>query len=267
MDYPFHNLDPEKFQQFCQALLTKEYPNVQCFPVAQPDGGRDAVAYLGMDSDRSFIMYQIKLVKRPFALPDPHKWLVKILEEEAPKLKKQIPKGATQFILITNVPGTAHPDSGSIDKANQLLNKLGVPSMCWWLDDLNRRLDSSWDLKWVYPELMTGPDLIRSVIESRLSENSERRSDAIRSFVKHQFCQEQEVKFRQVELQNRLLDLFIDVPISPPQIDTNSKKSIKSYRIYHHVASNIERNRNTQVHTLKGGQNQLQDRLYKLHSS
>ncbi|MBE9005462.1 NTPase (NACHT family)-like protein [Fortiea sp. LEGE XX443] len=249
MDYPFHNLDPEKFQQFCQALLIKEHPNVQCFPVAQPDGGRDAVAYLGIDSDRSFIVYQIKLVKRPFALPDPHKWLVRILEEEAPKLKKQIPKGATQFVLITNVPGTAHPDSGSIDKANQLLSQLGVPSMCWWLDDLNRRLDSSWDLKWVYPELMTGPDLIRSVIESRLSENSERRSDTIRSFVKHQFCQEQEVKFRQVELQNRLLDLFIDVPISPPQRDTTGKKEIKLYRIYHDIASNLERDRNNQIHT------------------
>ena len=249
MDYPFQNLNPEKFQQFCQALLTKEYPNVQCFPVAQPDGGRDAVAYLGIDSDRSFIMYQIKWVKRPFALPDPHKWLVGILEEEAPKLKKQIPKGATRFVLITNVPGTAHPDSGSIDKVNQLLNKLDVPSICWWLDDLNRRLDGSWDLKWVYPELMTGPDLIRSVIESRLSENSERRSDAIRSFVKHQFCQEQEVKFRQVELQNRLLDLFIDVPISPPQRDTTGKKEIKLYRIYHEIASNIERNKNTQVNT------------------
>ena len=39
MDYPFENLDPERFQNLCQALLTKEFPHVQCFPVAQPDGG------------------------------------------------------------------------------------------------------------------------------------------------------------------------------------------------------------------------------------
>jgi len=43
MDYPFENLTPEKFQLFCQALLVREYPSVQCLPVAQPDGGRDAV--------------------------------------------------------------------------------------------------------------------------------------------------------------------------------------------------------------------------------
>ena len=42
MDYPLENLGPERFQQFCQALLAKEYPDMQCFPVAQPDGGRDA---------------------------------------------------------------------------------------------------------------------------------------------------------------------------------------------------------------------------------
>ena len=45
MDYPLENLGPERFQQLCQALLAREYPRVQCFPVAQPDGGRDAVSY------------------------------------------------------------------------------------------------------------------------------------------------------------------------------------------------------------------------------
>lgn len=61
---------------------------------------------------------------------------------------------------------------------------------------------------------MTGPDLIRSVIESGLSENREQRSSTIRAFVKHQFLIDQEVKFKQVELQNKLLDLFIDVPVT-----------------------------------------------------
>ncbi|NJK72861.1 MAG: hypothetical protein HC786_06465 [Richelia sp. CSU_2_1] len=45
MDYPFENLNSEKFQEFAQALLAKEFPDFQCFPVAQPDGGRDIIAY------------------------------------------------------------------------------------------------------------------------------------------------------------------------------------------------------------------------------
>ncbi len=237
MDYPLENLDPEKFQEFCQALLLKEFRDLQCFPVAQPDGGRDILSYYPGTLPHSFIVFQVKFVRRPQAEKDPHKWLIKILEDEAPKIKKQIPNGAKQFVLMTNIAGTAHPKSGSIDKVNHLLNnELGLPSVCWWRDDLNRRLDNAWDLKWVYPELMTGPDLIRSVIESGLSESRERRSNAIRAFIKDQFLIEQVVKFKQVDLQNRLLDLFIDVPIAPPQTAPTKKQQHRYHRVHEYVA-------------------------------
>ncbi len=239
MDYPFENLNPEKFQEFAQALLAKEFPELQCFPVAQSDGGRDILMY--EDGFRSnFAVYQVKYVRRPLAEKDTHKWLIKIIESEAPKVKKLIPKGIKKFFLITNVPGTAHPDVGSIDQMNQLLeNEIGIPSRCWWRDDLNRKLDNAWDLKWTYPELMTGPDLIRSIIESGLSEDRERRASAIRAFVLEQFDAEQVVKFKQVDLQNRLLDLFIDVPVLPPQSAETSKqwrKYQKYHELHHYVA-------------------------------
>ena len=38
------------------------------------------------------------------------------------------------------------------------------------------RLDNAWDIKWVYPELMTGRDMIRCLIEAGLSEDKERRN-------------------------------------------------------------------------------------------
>ncbi len=240
MDYPFENLDPESFQQFCQALLIKEFSNVQCFPVAQPDGGRDALSPLTEDDEGGFIMYQVKFVRQPLAEADPHKWLVNTLKGEVEKLKQQIPKGAKQYILITNIKGTAHPDSGSIDKANQLLNsELGVPSQCWWRDDLSRRLDDAWNLKWVYPTLMTGSDLIRSVIEFGLSENKERRASAIRAYVTHQFDIDQQVKFKQVELDNRLLDLFIDVPVVPPNTAPNKKRFYEYHFIHRSIARDL----------------------------
>lgn len=216
MDYPYEQLSPEKFQLFCQALLTKEFPNIQCLPIAQPDGGRDAMEWLFPGEKKEFAMFQVKFVRQPLAVKDSHKWLEAILTEEAPKVKRQIHAGATKFILMTNVPGTAHPGSGSIDLINSLLTKeLGIPSICLWRNDLSRRLDNAWDLKWLYSELMTGPDLIRLIVEGGLSENPQRRSGAIRAFLTNQFALEQEVKFKQVDLQNRLLDLFIDVPIRP----------------------------------------------------
>lgn len=242
MDYPFENLDPESFQKFCQALLTKEFPNVQCFPVAQSDGGRDAVSYLSDDDERGFIMYQIKFVRQPLAEPDPHKWLTGILKEEAPKLKSQVPKGAKRYVLITNVKGTAHPEAGSIDKVTQLLrNNLSVPAQCWWRDDLISRLDNAWDLKWVYPQLMTGPDLIRSLIESQLSEEQERRSAAIRAYITHQFDIDQTIKFKQVELDNRLFDLFIDVPITPSNATFTRDKQHLYRAIHQYIAQDIRK--------------------------
>lgn len=252
MDYPFENLDPETFQQFCQALLAKEFSNVQCFPVAQPDGGRDALSYFSEDEERSFIMYQVKFVRQPQAETDPHKWLIETLKGEkgeAAKLKKQIPKGAKQYILLTNIKGTAHPDSGSIDQVNQLFKtELGVPAQCWWRDDLSRRLDNAWDLKWVYPALMTGPDLIRSVIESGLSESKERRADAIRAYVTYQFCLDQKVKFKQVELDNRLLDLFRDVPVVPPNSASTKKQQYIYQNIDRYIAHHVlERRRANKI--------------------
>ena len=51
MDYPLEELGPEGFQQFCQSLLVKEFPKLQCFPIAQPDGGRDGLTYLQESGD------------------------------------------------------------------------------------------------------------------------------------------------------------------------------------------------------------------------
>jgi len=258
MDYPFENLDPETFQQFCQALLAKEFSNVQCFPVAQPDGGRDALSYFSEDEERSFIMYQVKFVRQPQAETDPHKWLIKTLKGEngeAAKLKKQIPKGAKQYILLTNIKGTAHPDSGSIDQINQLFKtELGVPAQCWWRDDLSRRLDNAWDLKWVYPTLMTGPDLIRSVIELGLSENKERRASAIRAYVTHQFNIEQKVKFKQVDIDNRLFELFIDVPVVSPNSAPTKKLAYFYQSIYRYVARDILQFRQANTRVIHSGE-------------
>jgi hypothetical protein len=173
MDYPLENLGPDRFQQLCQALLVKEQPDVQCFPIAQPDGGRDAAAYFfEAGGSKRLAVFQVKFSRKPLTETDPHKWLLAILEDEAPKLSSLIPKGAVKYYLITNIPGTAHLDSGAIDKLNALLAKsLSIPTVCWWRDDINRRLDGAWSVKWSYPEIMTGPDFLRAVIESGLSEH------------------------------------------------------------------------------------------------
>lgn len=63
MNYLYENLDDERFQQFCQALITKTFHRVQCFPVGQPDGGRDSIAY--HKGAKNFIVFQVKFVRNP----------------------------------------------------------------------------------------------------------------------------------------------------------------------------------------------------------
>ena len=214
MDYPLEQLGPERFQQVCQALLVKEHPRVQCFPVAQPDGGRDAISYFLDSPEGKFVVFQVKYARRPMAETEPHKWLTGIIDEELPKIKRLIPRGAHRFYLMTNIPGTSHLDVGSMDIVNRILGKVGIPSICWWRDDINRRLDSAWDIKWSYPEVMKSTDFLRAIVESGLSEHFERRNSSLRAFLRTQYDYDEEVRFKQVELQNKLLDLFIDVPIS-----------------------------------------------------
>jgi hypothetical protein len=87
LTYMLENLTPERFQALCQALLAKSYPNAQCFPVAQPDGGRDAIAYMrGSKGDKSFTVFQVKFNRNAVREVDPHKWLTDIMEDEAPKV-------------------------------------------------------------------------------------------------------------------------------------------------------------------------------------
>ncbi|MCE9596728.1 MAG: NTPase (NACHT family)-like protein [Spirochaetia bacterium] len=212
MDYSLEQLGPERFQEVCQALLTKAFPRTQCFPIAQPDGGRDAVSrFSGEDG---FVVYQVKFVRKA-SDPISREWLKDIVEKEAPKVRDLIPKGAKEYYLLTNVPGTAHPSVGSIDLVQEVFSEyLPIPAQCWWRDDLNRRLDDSWNIKWAYPEILSSQDILRAIVESGLGEHANRRTSAIKAFLRDQFQRDTEVRFKQVELQNKLLDLFIDVPLN-----------------------------------------------------
>ena len=216
--YQYEQLNDESFQQLSQSLLLKEFPGLQCFPVGQPDGGRDAIARHFEDSSDAtgFILFQVKFARRELSPSEARKWLLGTLERELPKVRDQIRKGAKRFVLVTNVSGTAHPEVGSIDKLQALLNEhIPIPAQAWWGDDIDRRLDDAWDLKWSYPVLFSGTDLLRFVVETGPSEGRERRRNAISAFLSDQFNSDRDVKFKQAELENDLFDLFTDVPLVP----------------------------------------------------
>lgn len=238
MDYLYENLGDERFQEFCSNLISKEFPNIQAFPVGQPDGGRDSIVY-SMDSvNKEFIVFQVKFVKNPNQQRDVSGWLTEIIKGELEKINKLIFKGAKQYYLLTNVRGTAHLDVGSKDKINKILEEnIKIPSICWWRDDLSILFEKDPLFKWSFPEILSGQDILNSVLFQNLQENKERRENVIRAYLIDQYGMDNEVKFKQIDLQNRLLNLFTDVPLRIKKINEKNKllrQTLESVDSYSH---------------------------------
>ena len=88
--YPYEQLNDESFQQLSQSLLVKEFQDVQCFPVGQPDGGRDAIGRLPEPSpdDTGFILFQVKFARRELDPSEAREWLLRTLKDELPKVRE-----------------------------------------------------------------------------------------------------------------------------------------------------------------------------------
>ncbi len=213
MDHHLENLGPERFQQLCQALLVKEFPGVTCLPVAQPDGGRDALRHLGEPQSGSSPRTKSSSRRTPLPGDEARRWVLDMADGEIEKVRRLIERGASQDPLVTNVVGTAHLDAGSIDRLHaELTLKLGVPAQCWWRYDVNRRLDGSWNGQLRYPEGALRPGF--PTAPARLHGGPGAGAAAARRLCvpRGPYAEDVEVKFKQVELHNKLLDLFVDLP-------------------------------------------------------
>lgn len=248
MDYLYENLGDERFQEFCNCIVAKEFPDSQSFPVGQPDGGRDSLVYFMNSQKKEFFVFQVKFVRNPNSVLDVNKWLTDIIEDEAPKIDKLIPRGATKFYLITNVKGTAHLDKGSKDKINQVLeSKIKIPSICWWRDDLSRLFEKDPIFKWSFPEILNGQDILNSILFKNINENIERRESVIKAYLADQYSIDNKVKFRQIDLENRLFDLFTDVPI---RIRKYNEKNKNLKKILNHFENHQKKITNFEDHYL-----------------
>lgn len=207
MGYSFENSNPERFQKFCQALLLSEFPGLQCFPVGQPDGGRDAL------QPHTKTVVQIKFKRQDE--PENAEWLIGVLEAELPKIRSLISEGASRYLIVTNARGTGHPKKGRIDRVQQWFDEnVSIPAQCLWRDDLDQRFDVAPNsLKLKYSELVSFEDGMGAILASVLGNDGVRQKDALRSFIATQYTKDKMVKFRQVDLSNDLLGLFVDVPI------------------------------------------------------
>jgi hypothetical protein len=240
MDYNLEVLGDERFQKLCQAILSAAFPNVQCFPVGQPDGGRDALERQA----GGFTVFQVKYSRNP-ANKEERIAVSELIRSEGAKVDQLIKRGATAYYLMTNVSGTSHLDKGSIDAVNsELTAAFGIPSFCWWRDDLERRIDITNGLIWRYPEIFRGSDFLE-VLTSRMNARpSAATTNTFRAYVSAQYVKESEVRFQQVQLQNSLLDLFTDTPIGSAR---ETMPTPESCNISERLLSVVARKRKNQL--------------------
>ena len=213
MDFDYEVLGDQRFQKLSQALIVAQYPNAQCLPVRQPDGGRDAFAFRTEFDQNELVIFQVKFSSDPSAKNE-REIIQDVIKSEKKKVENLISKGAARYVLVTNVRGTAHLDVGTIDKVNEALtNEFNIPSQVWWRDDLDRRLENSKDIRWCYPEILKATDILPLLLEGYSGTVNQEVMRALKSYMATQYSKDRDVKFKQVDLKRELTDLFVDLPL------------------------------------------------------
>ena len=213
MSYYYEALNEQSFQKLVQALIVTVHPETVCLPVRQPDGGRDALFYLTALERKNFVVFQVKFSTNPKERSD-RDAIESLIKSEKQKVNTLIEKGATHYYLVTNVQGTAHLGTGSIDKVNKTLtDTFGIPSFVWWRDDLDARLDNASDIKWSYPQICRATDVLQFLLKRPENKAELEAARAVTAYMGKQHGDDRDVKFKQVELKRRITDLFVDLPI------------------------------------------------------
>ncbi|MEV0893787.1 hypothetical protein [Promicromonospora sp. NPDC050262] len=225
MDYLYENLTPDQFQYLAQSMMLHRYPDLQCYPIGQPDGGRD-----GYSSSSSTVL-QVKFKRRDEE--SSADWMITALEGELPKIENLISRGAKQYIMVTNARGTAHLDRGSVDRVKTWIDDhITVPTEVLWRDDVSRRLETMTALALQYPAMLKFTDGLSALISGIFDAEANRRIDTLRRFVQHQQQQDRKVKLQQVQdvqLDSDLGSIFVDIPLGIPREILDSENDRRGY--------------------------------------
>jgi len=163
VEYHLQALDGARFQKLCQALLVREFEGVQCLPVGMADGGRDA--HTALPSAAGQTVFQMKFSNGLRAQRNPATTIIAAFAKELPSVRALAAAGATQYVIITNLSGSAVPGTGAVDTVQAYLDANSpIPAMCWWQDDVKRRLDAAADVRLSYPEILSAADVLPELL-------------------------------------------------------------------------------------------------------
>ena len=189
-------------------------------------------------------MYQVKWSKD--AVKNPLTWLQNTVTAESDKIKARAKAGATRYVLMTSVSGTAAAatgpngyGAGTIDKLDTMLAgyaaDYGLDSMeCWWRDDLDALVPTlPHSVLWRFQKMLAGPEAMRFLLEADQAELvTTKLALLVRKAGGAQLSQDIKVKFKQAELDNDdLEDLFVDVKAHVPVTLAADRTTVSAWSI------------------------------------
>ena len=237
MQYDLNQLsDPKRFQRLVNAILVARFgEDARLTPLQGIDGGSDgetatANPHMEFAYDVTPIhptnplvepprsgryLFQAKYHRTGDQRPSDLRALV-IKEFRAALLDDVLNRPDRQdvnyFFLVTNVPAS-HESLRKVDdvRTKLLQGRRHLHADVWWAERLTASLDWSPELWLAYPELFPGG--VPPLLAMATKQPAEGLSRTLQLAISEQYRRDSQVKFRQIELEKRLLDLFVDLDV------------------------------------------------------
>ena len=248
MEYYFNELDPVKFQRLINTILVARFgEDARLTPLRGKDGGRDAETAPG----NPYCEFQVGNEKftplNIFRPPPTGRYLFQVkhhrttdkrstearqvvISDFKKELKNNVlsRKGderVNYFFLITNVP-TSKDALEKLDTYRRTLLKKNqnLHVDIWWQERVIAHLDLMPSVWTSFPEMFAGG--ITPFLARVADPTSKGLPRAIRLAINHQYNQDSNVKFRQIELEQSLSKLFVDLDIDFRELSEDGKKKL-----------------------------------------
>ncbi len=255
MQYDLNQLsDPKRFQRLVNAILTARFgEDARLTPIQGADGGSDGETATANPYMEFRYEVSSKYSNNPLIeAPRPGRYLFQakyhrtgeqrlsdlrslvarefkdaLTDEVVSRLDRE---DVNYFFLVTNI--SASKDSlRNIDeiRSEVLKGQQHLHADVWWGERITASLDWAPQLWPAYPELFPGN--VPPLLGMATTEHSEGLSRTLKLAIAQQYDRDSQVRFRQIELEKRLLDLFVDLDIGRV-FDTDETSRIPHSRLY-----------------------------------
>ena len=247
MQYDLNQIeDPKKFQRLLNTILMARFgEDARLTPLRGTDGGSDGETASNNPNMEFRSTANLPRSGNPLIIPPrPGRYLFQakyhptgeqrlselralVTREFRKELKTSVldrpdREDVNYFFLVTNVPSSKQAID-EVDKVRKRLlrNRRHLHADIWWAERIFAFLDWSPEIWLAFPGIFPGgtPPLIAQTS----SDTNKGRARAFRLAISHQYNRECKVKFRQIELEHNLFDLFVDLDVRlRPHVDDQS---------------------------------------------